>query len=86
MEYNDQMRNRLKRIEGQIRGVLHMMEQNKDCREVITQLSAVRTAVDRTMGLIVGTNLAECVKEELQNGNSPDEVIQEAVQLLVKSR
>lgn len=86
MEYNDQMRNRLKRIEGQIRGVLHMMEQNKDCREVITQLSAVRTAVDRTMGLIVGTNLAECVKEELQNGNNPDEVIQEAVQLLVKSR
>jgi len=86
MEYTDQMRNRLRRIEGQVQGVLRMMENEKDCREVITQLSAIRTAVDRTIGLVVGTNLAECVKEELTKGNNPDDVIQEAVQLLVKSR
>ncbi|MFD0619483.1 MULTISPECIES: metal-sensitive transcriptional regulator [Paenibacillus] len=86
MEYTDQMRNRLRRIEGQVQGVLRMMENEKDCRDVITQLSAIRTAVDRTIGLVVGTNLAECVKEELGKGNNPDEVIQEAVQLLVKSR
>ncbi|WP_217608709.1 metal-sensing transcriptional repressor, partial [Bacillus sp. GbtcB15] len=31
MEYNDQMKNRVKRIEGQLRGILRMMEENKDC-------------------------------------------------------
>ena len=39
MEYNQDMKNRLKRIEGQVRGVLRMMEEGKDCREVITQLT-----------------------------------------------
>ncbi|NEU34851.1 metal-sensing transcriptional repressor, partial [bacterium LRH843] len=48
MDYNDQMKNRIKRIEGQLRGILKMMEENKDCKEVITQLSASRTALDRT--------------------------------------
>jgi DNA-binding FrmR family transcriptional regulator len=49
MEYNDQMKNRVKRIEGQLRGILRMMDENKDCKEVITQLSATRTAIDRTI-------------------------------------
>lgn len=86
MEYNDSMKNRLKRIEGQIRGVLEMMEEERDCREVVTQLSAVRSAVDRTIGLIVASNLEACVRDELERGNSPDLVIKEAVELLVKSR
>lgn len=46
MEYNQDMKNRLKRIEGQVRGVLRMMEEGKDCREVITQLTASRAALD----------------------------------------
>ena len=45
MEYNQDMKNRLKRIEGQVRGVLRMMEEGKDCREVITQLTASRSAL-----------------------------------------
>ena len=49
MEYNQDMKNRLKRIEGQVRGVLRMMEEGKDCREVITQLTASRSALDRTI-------------------------------------
>ncbi|ARU60639.1 cytoplasmic protein [Tumebacillus avium] len=86
MEYTDGMKNRLKRIEGQIRGVLSMMEQDKDCRDVVTQLSAVRSAVDRTIGLIVAGNMEACIREELEKGNSPEQVIKEAVELLVKSR
>ena len=53
MEYNQDMKNRLKRIEGQVRGVLRMMEEGKDCREVITQLTASRSALDRTMDLLL---------------------------------
>ncbi|WP_018131609.1 metal-sensitive transcriptional regulator [Effusibacillus pohliae] len=86
MDYNDSVKNRLRRIEGQIRGVHAMMEQNKECKDVVTQLQAIRSAVDRVIGLIVASNLEQCIREELKNGQNPDEVIKEAVDLLVKSR
>ncbi|WP_174733482.1 metal-sensitive transcriptional regulator [Mesobacillus harenae] len=86
MKYDDQMKNRIKRMEGQLRGVLRMMEEQKDCKEVITQLSAVRSAVDRTIGVVVSSNLVECVLEAGKDGQETDQFIKEAVNLLVKSR
>ncbi|AST93609.1 MULTISPECIES: metal-sensitive transcriptional regulator [Sutcliffiella] len=87
MEYNDQMKNRVKRIEGQLRGILRMMEENKDCKDVITQLSAARTAIDRTIGVVVSSNLVEGVRnaEEIGEKNT-EELLKEAVNLLVRSR
>lgn len=86
MDYNDQIKNRLRRIEGQLRGVLSMMDQHKDCRDVVTQLTAIRSAVDRAIGLVVAGNLEICIREEIEKGNVPDTVIKEAVDLLVRSR
>ena len=86
MDYNDQIKNRIKRIEGQLRGILKMMEEEKDCKQVITQLSAVRSAVDRTIGIVVSTNLVDCVVEAERKGEDAGEYIKEAVNLLVKSR
>ena len=86
MEYDKSIVNRLKRIEGQIKGVLNMIEQNKDCKDVITQLSASRTAIDRTIGLIVSANLEQCVRENIENEENTRELVKEAVNLLVKSR
>ena len=86
MEYTDPMKNRVKRMEGQLRGILKMMEDGKDCKEVITQLSAVRSAVDRTIGVIVSTNLVQCVSQAEGDDGKVDEIIKEAVNLVVKSR
>jgi DNA-binding FrmR family transcriptional regulator len=86
MEYSDQVKNRVKRMEGQLRGILKMMEEEKDCKAVITQLSAVRSAVDRTVGVIVSTNLLECVQNAEGDDEKMNEAIQEAVNLVVKSR
>lgn len=86
MHYTEDMKNRIKRIEGQARGVLRMMEEDQECRDVIHQLSAVRSAVDRAILYIVGTNMEECIREQIENGGDTEEVIKEAVQLLVKSR
>ncbi|WP_042455559.1 metal-sensitive transcriptional regulator [Neobacillus dielmonensis] len=87
MDYNEQVKNRVKRIEGQLRGILRMMEEDKDCKEVITQLSAARTAIDRTIGVVVSSNLVECVQKANDTGDkSMEELVQEAVNLLVKSR
>ncbi|MDY0396155.1 metal-sensitive transcriptional regulator [Virgibacillus halophilus] len=85
MEYDEQVKNRVKRMEGQLRGILKMMDEDKACKEVITQLSAVRSALDRSIGLIVSSNLVACVQEADSEENS-EELIKEAVALLVKSR
>ncbi|HWJ78029.1 MAG TPA: metal-sensitive transcriptional regulator [Niallia sp.] len=86
MEYNDQMKNRVKRIEGQLRGILRMMEEEKDCKDIITQLSAARTAIDRTIGVVVSSNLVECVRHAEATGENTEELVKEAVNLLVRSR
>lgn len=86
MDYSQDMKNRLKRIEGQVRGVLKMMEEDKQCKDVITQLSAIRSAVDRSIGYIVAKNLEVCIREQNEKGETAEEVIQEAVNMLVKSR
>ncbi|WP_106769119.1 metal-sensitive transcriptional regulator [Paenibacillus faecalis] len=86
MDYNDQIKNRVKRIEGQLRGILKMMEEDKDCKDVITQLSAARTAIDRTIGVVVSSNLVECVRTAEENGYKTEDLVLEAVNLLVKSR
>lgn len=86
MDYNDQVKNRIKRIEGQLRGILRMMDENKECKDVITQLSAARTAIDRTIGVVVSSNLIRCVQKAEVEGQNTDELVKEAVNLLVKSR
>lgn len=86
MDYNDSVKNRLRRVEGQVRGVLQMMEQGKSCKDVVTQLSAIRSAVDRVIMYAVGENMEHCIREELAGGGNADQVIQDAIALLMKSR
>ncbi|MCP3027298.1 metal-sensitive transcriptional regulator [Halobacillus sp. A5] len=85
MHYNSSVKNRVKRMQGQLRGILNMMEEGKDCKDVITQLSAACSGLDRTIGLVVSSNLVECI-QDAQDEQSKEESINEAVQLLVKSR
>lgn len=86
MEFTQEMKNRLKRVEGQVRGVLKMMEDEKECKDVISQLSAARAAIDRAIAFIVAQNLEQCVREQAQKGEDSSQVVQEAIELLVKSR
>jgi DNA-binding FrmR family transcriptional regulator len=85
--YDDKSKNRLKRIEGQIKGILRMIEEEKDCKEVVTQLSAVRSAVDRAIAVIVSENLEHCIRESLEAGDGKSsKIVEDAVNMLVKSR
>ncbi|MCM3744435.1 metal-sensitive transcriptional regulator [Sporosarcina luteola] len=87
MHYDEKVVNRLKRIEGQIKGILRMIEEGKDCKEVVTQLSASRSAIDRTIGVIVSSNIISCMQNvDENNPMSQEEIVKEAVNLLVKSR
>ena len=80
------MVNRINRIQGQLNGVIKMMEEEKDCKDVITQLSASKSSIQRLMGVIISENLIECVKAADDKGESSQEMINEAVNLLVKSK
>jgi DNA-binding FrmR family transcriptional regulator len=86
MKYDEDVIRRLKRIEGQVRGVLRMMEEDKDCKEVAAQLSAIRNASDKALAYIVAMNLEQCIIEEVKEGRDSKKVVQEAVELLLKSR
>ncbi|CAM5634678.1 metal-sensitive transcriptional regulator [Streptomyces pilosus] len=63
----DQVRsaaNRLKRAQGQLAGVVRMLEEGRDCEDVITQLAAVNRALDRAGFAIVASGLKECLSQE----------------------
>lgn len=86
MKYNDQIKNRIKRIEGQVKGILRMMEEEKDCKDLVGQMSAARNALDRAIGVVVSENLEVCIRNQIEKGEDTEKFIQEAVTLLVKSR
>lgn len=86
MKYDKNQINRLKRLQGQLNGILKMMEEDKDCKDVVTQLSASRSGIERLIGVIVSENLAQCVKDSVKNETDTDDLVKEAVNLLIKSR
>ena len=55
--------NRIKRARGQLDGVLRMLEEGRDCEDVVTQLAAVSRALDRAGFAIVATGLQQCLAE-----------------------
>lgn len=54
---------RLRRIEGQIRGITRMIEEDRTCEDVVTQLLAVRAAMDRATGEIVRLHVDRCLRD-----------------------
>lgn len=63
--------NRLRRAQGQLAGVISMIEQGRDCKDVVTQLAAVSRALDRAGFKIVATGLRECVSGDKVDGATP---------------
>jgi DNA-binding FrmR family transcriptional regulator len=63
--------NRLRRAQGQIGGILKMIEEGRDCQEVVTQLAAVSRAIDRAGFALIATGLKHCLTES-GGGDSVD--------------
>lgn len=55
--------NRLRRAQGQIGGVLRMIEDGRDCQDIVTQLAAVSRAVDRAGFAVIAAGLKQCLVE-----------------------
>jgi DNA-binding FrmR family transcriptional regulator len=59
----DKIVKRLRRAEGQIGGILRMIEEGRDCTEIVTQVAAVSKALDRAGFAIIATGLKQCLIE-----------------------
>ncbi len=80
-EYKSLM-NRLKRIEGQIRGIEGMLEKNAYCPDILIQVSAVSSALNSFNKCLLSEHIRTCVAEDIRNGNK--ETIDELVEVLQK--
>lgn len=85
MEINNKnLINRLKRTEGQVRGIQKMIEEEKDCMGIMTQLSAVRSSIDRVMGLVVAENLKTCLENPDANPEEQAKRLEQAINMIIK--
>jgi CsoR family transcriptional regulator, copper-sensing transcriptional repressor len=64
---------RLRRIEGQVRGLARMVEDDRYCIDIVTQLSAVRAALRRAEEEILADHAAHCIENAIASGNKPDQ-------------
>jgi DNA-binding FrmR family transcriptional regulator len=68
--------NRLSRIEGHIRGIKTMIQQNTPCPDVLLQIAAVRGALDKVARIVLDEHLTECIGRAAQEGNIDVEIAQ----------
>ncbi|MBW4516635.1 MAG: metal-sensing transcriptional repressor [Timaviella obliquedivisa GSE-PSE-MK23-08B] len=69
-----QILNRLSRLEGHIRGIKTMVQDNRPCPEVLIQVAAVRGALDRVSRIILDEHLTECIARAAKEGNIEMEI------------
>ena len=74
--------NRLNRIEGQIRGIRAMVEDNRYCTDILTQSAAVSAAIEAFNRELLDSHIRTCVAENLRAGN--DDVVEELLHTLHK--
>lgn len=83
MEEKKDIIRRLRRVEGQIKGIQKMVEEDQSCRDILIQISAARSAVNNAGGLILENYMKNCLKSYVE-GNKDEEDLNDLVDVLVK--
>ncbi len=65
---NEQLIARLRRIEGQVRGIARMLDDQRSCEDVVTQLMAVRSSIDTVGAVVLDSHLEGCVSGRSADG------------------
>ena len=84
-ETKQQLIKRLRRIEGQVRGVQAMLDEERDCREIMQQLSAVSSAVKSTSRTFFHDYAALCLTDMGEDPDSEQDLLSEMMALLDKT-
>ncbi|HFU3800201.1 TPA: metal-sensitive transcriptional regulator [Streptococcus suis] len=78
------MINRLKRAEGQLRGIQKMIEEEQECIDIVMQLSAVRSSINSIMGLVIAQKVQDCIENPSDNPEEQEARLAEAINLIIK--
>jgi CsoR family transcriptional regulator, copper-sensing transcriptional repressor len=73
MHNRSHLTNRLKRVEGQIRGVAKMIDEDRYCIDVLTQLRAIRAALARVETNLLKDHLTHCIEGAIVSGNAAEQ-------------
>lgn len=73
---------RMKRIEGQIRGIQRMIDEGKECEDILVQVRAARSALQSASRLILKRYLLKCHIESLRNSEDPTEPLDKVIDVL----
>jgi len=84
-ETKSNIANRLRRVEGQVRGLQKMVDEEKYCIDVITQSSAVRSALSAVEDLMLESHLSEHVVRQMKQGQE-GKAIEEIISVFKKSK
>ncbi len=76
------MLKRLRRIEGQARGLQRMIEEGRDCQDVVMQVAALKAAVEQVGITMVGCLLESAIRQSVEQGTNTDQAIEAARKLL----
>jgi CsoR family transcriptional regulator, copper-sensing transcriptional repressor len=79
----DDLLNRLRRIEGQIKGIHKMIDNEQTCNDILIQISAVKAAINKVGGLVLENYSKTCIKKAIKNGES-DENIEHLIDTIIK--
>jgi DNA-binding FrmR family transcriptional regulator len=81
-------RKRLSRIEGQVRGLVRMVEEDRYCIDIVTQLAAVEAALSRVMEEILRDHVAHCVEGAILGGDAAEQrrKVAELMDVLARAR
>jgi DNA-binding FrmR family transcriptional regulator len=71
------LENRLKRIEGQVRGLRRMVDQEAYCVDVLTQIASVVSALEKVGTILLKDHVEHCVRESIEQGEGADAKIEE---------
>ncbi len=76
----ERIQNRLSRIEGQVRGVARMVDEEAYCVDILTQLSSIVSASEKVALMLLKDHVEHCVRESVESGEDADEKIEELTQ------
>jgi DNA-binding FrmR family transcriptional regulator len=74
-----QLQNRLRRIEGQVRGVQRMVDEEAYCVEILTQIASIVSASEKVALIVLEDHVEHCVREAIEDGQKADEKVAELV-------
>ena len=75
--------NRMKKVEGQVKGIQKMIDEDKCCGDIMIQISAIRSAINKVGGLIMDRYVKECLRKPCEDRNN-DKNIEEIIETIVR--